>query len=59
VHRALYRSIVTARPHPWSPPWPHGHQENAAHHNAVLKHILVLLVSADRRAFEDQAGPKS
>jgi hypothetical protein len=57
VHRALYRSIVAARPHPRSPPWPDWHQENAAHHNAVLKHVVVLLVPADRRAFEDQTEP--
>src|SRR5262249_29856874 len=57
VHRALYRSIVAARPHPRSPPWPDRHQENAAHHNAVLKHVVVLLVPSDRHGFEDQTGP--
>jgi hypothetical protein len=40
------------------PLWPLAHiQENAALHNAVLKHVVVLLVPADRRAFEDQTGP--
>src|SRR5262249_31901431 len=54
---ARYRSIVAARPHPRSPPWPDRHQENAAHHNAVLKHVVVLLVPSDRHGFEDQTGP--
>src|SRR5262249_50376971 len=49
--------IVAARPHPRLPRGPDRHQENAALHNAVLKHVVVLLVPADRRVFKDQTGP--
>src|SRR5262245_1857351 len=31
-------------------------KEDAPHHDAVLQHVVVLLIVADRRAFEDQRG---
>ena len=57
VRRALYRSHCGRSPTSTVAPWPDRHQENAAVQNAVLKHVAVLLIPADRSAFEDQTGP--
>jgi len=46
---------VTARPHPRAALRPDGiEEEDAADDDAILEHVEVILVPADRRAFEDE-----
>src|SRR5262245_15720138 len=56
VRRAADMTVVAARPHPGVVFWRDRHLENATDDLAVFEHVEVVLVPADRRAFEDQLG---
>jgi hypothetical protein len=56
--RAAYLAVVTARPHPRLVLWRNRHLENAADDDAVLHHVVVVLVPTDWCAFEDKRGQR-
>jgi hypothetical protein len=55
VRRALDLAIVAGHPHPGAALRPNGiEEEDAADNYAVFEHVEVVVIPADRRAFEDQ-----
>jgi hypothetical protein len=56
VRRTPVVAVVAAGPHPGTILRRNGHLEDAADSDAILQHVIVVLVPANRRALEDQRG---
>ena len=54
VGRAAYLAVVAARPHRGAIRRCNRHLEDAADDHAILQHVVVVLVPADRRALENE-----
>jgi hypothetical protein len=62
--RAFDVAVVAARPHPGAIRWRNGYLEYAAHNDAILQHVVVVVAPLarwvrDLRALEDQLGQSS
>src|SRR5262245_30204039 len=50
----VYTTIAVVRPHPSAVLRPNRHLEDTADELAIREHVIVVVVPADRRAFEYQ-----